>query len=88
MSTEGKPVSGPFEKTKGWLDWYDGPSKPRFVVPAGAVDAHCHVFGPGGEFPFAPQRFDSHRLDVFESGRGVQMLDRDRVQQLNLVSQK
>jgi len=58
MSTEasGKPVSGPFEKTKGWLDWYDGPSKPRFVVPAGAVDAHCHVFGPGAEFPFAPER--------------------------------
>jgi 2-pyrone-4,6-dicarboxylate lactonase len=56
MSTEGKPVSGPFEKTKGWLDWYDGPSKPRFVVPAGAVDAHCHVFGPGAEFSFAPER--------------------------------
>jgi 2-pyrone-4,6-dicarboxylate lactonase len=58
MSTEtsGKPVSGPFEKTQGWLDWYDGPSKPRFVVPAGAVDAHCHVFGPGAEFPFAPER--------------------------------
>jgi 2-pyrone-4,6-dicarboxylate lactonase len=58
MSTEasGKPVSGPFEKTKGWLDWYDRPSKPRFVVPPGAVDAHCHVFGPGAEFPFAPER--------------------------------
>jgi 2-pyrone-4,6-dicarboxylate lactonase len=25
-------------------------------VPAGAVDAHCHVFGPGAEFPFAPER--------------------------------
>ena len=45
-----------FEKTKGWLDWYAGPSKPRFKVPAGAVDAHCHVFGPGAEFPFAPER--------------------------------
>jgi 2-pyrone-4,6-dicarboxylate lactonase len=56
MSTEGKPVSGGFEKTRGWLDWYDGPSKPRFVVPQGAVDAHCHVFGPGAEFPFAPER--------------------------------
>ncbi len=51
-----KPVTGAFEKTKGWLDWYDGPSKPRFVLPAGAVDAHCHVFGPGAEFPFAPER--------------------------------
>src|ERR1700758_2966812 len=51
-----KPVSGPFEKTSGWLDWYDGPSEPRFAVPAGAVDAHCHVFGPGAEYPFAPER--------------------------------
>jgi 2-pyrone-4,6-dicarboxylate lactonase len=45
-----------FEKTPGWLDWYAGPSKPHFVLPAGAVDAHCHVFGPGAEFPFAPER--------------------------------
>jgi 2-pyrone-4,6-dicarboxylate lactonase len=45
-----------FEKTKGWLDWFAGPSKPRFKVPAGSVDAHCHVFGPGDEFPYAPER--------------------------------
>jgi 2-pyrone-4,6-dicarboxylate lactonase len=45
-----------FEKTPGWLDWYAGPSKPRFNVPEGAVDAHCHVFGPGAKFPFAPER--------------------------------
>ena len=45
-----------FEKTPGWLDWYAGPSKPVFKVPAGAVDAHCHVFGPGAEFPYAPER--------------------------------
>jgi len=32
------------------------PSKPTFVLPAGAVDAHCHVFGPGEQFPFAPER--------------------------------
>ena len=32
------------------------PSKPRFALPPGAVDAHCHVFGPGAEFPFAPER--------------------------------
>ena len=46
----------PFEKTPGWLDWYAGPTKPAFKLPAGAVDAHCHVFGPGDEFPFAPER--------------------------------
>jgi 2-pyrone-4,6-dicarboxylate lactonase len=45
-----------FVKTPGWLDWYANPSKPRFVLPPGAVDAHCHVFGPGNEFPFAPER--------------------------------
>jgi len=51
-----KPTSGSFEKTLGWLDWFDGPTKPRFVLPAGAVDAHCHVFGPGAEFPYASER--------------------------------
>jgi 2-pyrone-4,6-dicarboxylate lactonase len=45
-----------FQKTPGWLDWYQGPTKPRFKVPPGAVDAHCHVFGPGNEFPYAPER--------------------------------
>lgn len=45
-----------FTKTPGWLDFYDGPSTPRFKVPAGAVDAHCHVFGPGDVFPYAPER--------------------------------
>ena len=45
-----------FEKTPGWLDWYESPAKPRFKVPAGAIDAHCHVFGPGAEFPFAAER--------------------------------
>jgi len=45
-----------FQKTPGWLDWYAGPTTPRFKVPAGAVDAHCHVFGPGAEFPFAAER--------------------------------
>ncbi|PKW25485.1 amidohydrolase family protein [Phycicoccus duodecadis] len=45
-----------FEKTPGWLDWYPDPSTPHFRLPDGAVDAHCHVFGPGAEFPFAPER--------------------------------
>ena len=45
-----------FTKTPGWLDWYAGPSKPQFKLPPGSVDAHCHVFGPGAEFPFAPER--------------------------------
>jgi 2-pyrone-4,6-dicarboxylate lactonase len=51
-----RSTSGGFSKTEGWLDWYDGPAKPAFKVPAGAVDAHCHVFGPGALFPYAPER--------------------------------
>ena len=39
-----------------WLCFDPAPSKPRFVPPPGAVDAHCHVFGPGDEFPYAPER--------------------------------
>jgi 2-pyrone-4,6-dicarboxylate lactonase len=36
--------------------FHPNPSKPRFVVPAGAIDAHCHVFGPASRFPFAAER--------------------------------
>jgi 2-pyrone-4,6-dicarboxylate lactonase len=36
--------------------FHPNPSKPEFKVPAGAVDAHCHIFGPGNEFPYAPNR--------------------------------
>ena len=49
-------MSTKFVKDADWLDWHPSPSKPKFVVPAGAVDAHCHVFGPGDVFPFAPER--------------------------------
>ena len=51
-----KPSEGGFTKTPGWLDWYAGPSKPTFKLPPGAVDSHCHVFGPGNVFPYAPER--------------------------------
>jgi 2-pyrone-4,6-dicarboxylate lactonase len=33
--------------------WTLTPSKPAYVPPAGAVDAHCHVFGPAADFPFS-----------------------------------
>jgi len=39
-----------------WLDFHPNPKKPDFVLPEGAVDAHCHVFGPRDAFPFAPER--------------------------------
>ncbi len=35
--------------------WCEQPSKPHFAPPPGAVDAHCHVFGPMAEFPFSPK---------------------------------
>jgi len=45
-----------FTMDADWLCFDPAPSKPAFVPPAGAVDAHCHVFGPGDQFPFAPER--------------------------------
>ncbi|MFO1302548.1 MAG: amidohydrolase family protein [Burkholderiales bacterium] len=55
VQTTASPAAA-FAKTPGWLDWCATPSVPRFRLPAGAVDAHCHVFGPGHEFPFSPRR--------------------------------
>jgi 2-pyrone-4,6-dicarboxylate lactonase len=40
----------------GYIPFHANPSKPKFIPPAGAVDAHCHVFGPEAKFPFAPER--------------------------------
>lgn len=59
----------PFVKTEGWLDWTKNPTKPEFILPKGAVDAHCHVFGPGDRFPYAPERKytpeDASKEDLF-----------------------
>jgi 2-pyrone-4,6-dicarboxylate lactonase len=45
-----------FAMDEDWLCFAEHPSRPEFRVPPGAVDAHCHVFGPGSKFPYAPER--------------------------------
>src|SRR5438045_3247099 len=40
----------------GYIPFHPNPSKPKYQPPAGAVCAHCHVFGPEQKFPFAPKR--------------------------------
>jgi 2-pyrone-4,6-dicarboxylate lactonase len=45
-----------FKADAGWLSPHPSPRKPSFRPPPGAVDAHCHVFGPGAVFPYAPER--------------------------------
>ncbi|MBA4501578.1 amidohydrolase family protein [Marinobacterium sp. 3-1745] len=39
-----------------YLPFHANPSKPEFKAPEGAVDAHCHVFGPADKFPYHPKR--------------------------------
>ncbi|MBY5340668.1 amidohydrolase family protein [Rhizobium johnstonii] len=45
-----------FQMDPDWLRYHPDPTKPRYIPPSGAVDAHCHVFGPGDVFPYAPER--------------------------------
>jgi 2-pyrone-4,6-dicarboxylate lactonase len=49
-------VAATFTPDADWLAFDPDPSKPAYVPPPGAVDAHCHVFGPGDRFPYAPER--------------------------------
>jgi 2-pyrone-4,6-dicarboxylate lactonase len=47
---------GAFQMDANWIPFHPNPKAPDFALPPGAVDAHCHVFGPGDRFPFAPER--------------------------------
>ena len=45
--TEFKPtIPGPDPNTK----------TPKFKLPPNSCDAHCHIFGPGDKYPYAPDR--------------------------------
>lgn len=45
-----------FTPDADWLAFHPAPCEPSYKAPAGAVDAHCHVFGPGDIFPFSEKR--------------------------------
>src|ERR1035438_1394762 len=49
-------MAATFQPDADWLAFHPSPSKPSYIPPPGAVDAHCHVFGPGDVFPYAPER--------------------------------
>jgi len=50
------PDDKPQVMDRDWLVFHPNPSKPRYTPLPGAVDAHCHVFGPAADFPYAPER--------------------------------
>jgi 2-pyrone-4,6-dicarboxylate lactonase len=63
-------MSVTFKPDADWLVYLANPRKPDFALPPGAVDAHCHVFGPGDDFPYAPERkytpVDAPKRKLFE----------------------
>ncbi|WP_370253959.1 amidohydrolase [Nioella sp.] len=56
MAAQDAAAMAPAGADPDYLPFHPAPSRPRFRPPAGAVDAHCHVFGPAALFPFAPER--------------------------------
>ncbi|MDB5651845.1 MAG: 2-pyrone-4,6-dicarboxylate hydrolase [Hyphomicrobiales bacterium] len=46
MATHAATIPGPDPHTK----------TPKFKLPPLSCDAHCHIFGPGDKYPYAPDR--------------------------------
>ena len=52
---------------------------PAFTLPKNATDAHCHIFGPAHQYPFAPDRTytpPDAGLDKFKQLQGILVLTR------------
>jgi predicted TIM-barrel fold metal-dependent hydrolase len=47
------------------------PTKPKQSLPVGAWDAHCHVFGPAADFPYAEDRTYTPPDAAFETLRAL-----------------
>lgn len=56
MNTQDTAHAQAYGADPDYLPFHPSPSMSSFRPPAGAVDAHCHVFGPASRFPFAPER--------------------------------
>ncbi|MGI1678865.1 MAG: amidohydrolase family protein [Cellvibrionaceae bacterium] len=53
-----------------YLPFHASPKKPDYQPLKGAVDAHCHVFGPANQFPYSAKRkytpCDASKEQLFE----------------------
>jgi len=56
MTTAQSTGETPAGPAPDYLPFHPAPSRPGFRPPQGAVDAHCHVFGPVAKFNFSPAR--------------------------------
>ncbi len=57
------------------VSWQSDPSPPNFTLPPGAIDAHCHVFGPADRFAFSPRA----KYLPADAGPGMLFALRDRL---------
>ena len=37
------------------ITYKPAPTQPKFTMPKGACDSHCHVFGPANTFPYSSE---------------------------------
>jgi 2-pyrone-4,6-dicarboxylate lactonase len=56
MSGGAPMIGGAKNPLKSCLPPDPNPVQPAARLPPGTCDAHCHVFGPAGRFPYAPER--------------------------------